>query len=85
VPPVTRRPPIRRRRGIPVDADRCAWDRVLRPGELLPDRCRKPRSRGYRYCAGHLKQVWTENYAAAQAGKKLPHSRVAPDREPVAG
>ena len=80
-----RRRPIRRRRGIPIDADRCAWDRIQRDGELLPDRCKKPRKRGYRYCTGHLNQVWAENYAASQAGKALPHRRVAADPEQVAG
>ncbi len=54
---MTRRRLIRRRRGIPIDADRCAGDRVQRDGELLPDRCQRARLRGYQYCAGHLKQV----------------------------
>ncbi len=51
---MTRRRLIRRRQGIPIDADRCAWDRVQRDGELLPDRCQRARKYGYQYCAGHL-------------------------------
>ncbi len=54
---MTRRPPVRRRRRIPIDADRCAWAQVQRTGELLPDRCQRPRKYGYQYCASHLKQV----------------------------
>ena len=76
---VTRRAPIRRMRasGLPIDADRCAWDDVLRTGELLPDRCQRPRRRGYQYCGGHLKQVWAENFAASEAGEVLPHGKVS--------
>ncbi len=74
---MTRRPPIRRVGGIPIDADRCAWAQVERPGELLPDRCQRPRKYGYQYCAGHLHQVWADNFVAAEAGEPLPHRKVS--------
>ena len=73
---MTRRQPIRRVRGIPIDADRCAWAEVERPGELLPDRGQRPRKYGYQYCAGHLHQVGADNFAAGEANEPMPHGRV---------
>ena len=51
---MVRRPKVDRlASGIPVWPERCKAT-VQRRGELLPDRCRRPRLRGLAWCRQHV-------------------------------